>query len=276
MKSNKAFSRRAWLGRTAAAAGLPAIAAAREAAAYKPYGPFKMGIQSYSLRGYTLHEALDRTHELGLRFWESYPAHVPFTTDSAKVSEMQATLKDHHVRLGAHGVVRFTADHDANRKIFEGARALGIPVLSADPDPDSFDSLEKLVEEFGIKVGIHNHGPGHRYDKLIDVSRAVQGRHPRIGACVDTGHFLRSKEDPVRVIEDLGPRVVGCHLKDVKDAVHFTILGRGDLNTVGVLKALKALKFKEVLALEYEENPKDPIADIRECLKTVQEAVKQI
>ena len=28
-----------------------------------------------------------------------------------------------------------------------------------------------------------------------------EDRHPKIGACVDTGHYLRSDEDPVEVIE---------------------------------------------------------------------------
>src|SRR5262249_9617412 len=48
-----------------------------------PYSPFKMGIQSYSLRGYnengrpSLGKALAVTKELGLHFWEAFPAHVP-------------------------------------------------------------------------------------------------------------------------------------------------------------------------------------------------------
>jgi len=271
------LNRRALL-RTAGAglASLPIAMSAREALAYKPYGPFKMGIQSYSLRHFPLERALELTNKLGLRFWESYNAHIPLTTDPSKVAATQALLKQHKVKLGAYGVVRFTKDKAASRPIFEGAKALGIAVISADPDPDSFDSLDELVQEFGIAIGIHNHGPGHRYDKLIDVTRAVQGRHPLIGACVDTGHFLRSKVDPVEVIVDLGPRVFGCHLKDVKDATHFTVLGKGDLNLVGVLKELKKLKFKQVLALEYEENPADPIADIEACLLATREAVTKI
>src|SRR5262245_38698716 len=51
----------------------------------KPYGPFKMGLQSYSLRGLTSggksdrKKALAATKELGLHYWESYIAHVPLT-----------------------------------------------------------------------------------------------------------------------------------------------------------------------------------------------------
>ena len=37
-----------------------------------------------------------------------------------------------------------------------------------------------------------------------------------IGACVDTGHYIRSDEDPVEAIERFGKRTFGVHLKDVK------------------------------------------------------------
>ena len=137
-----------------------------------------------------------------------------------------------------YGVVRFTKDHDANRKLFEFAKAMGLGYLSADPDPDSFDSLDKLVEEYGVAIGIHNHGPGHRWAKIDTIAAAIKDHHPKIGCCIDTGHFLRSREDPVRAVEVFGKRIYGVHLKDVKDAKTFTILGEGDLRTADLLKAL--------------------------------------
>lgn len=246
------------------------------AAAEKPYGPFRLGIQSYSLRGYGLDDALKHSQELGIHYWESYMAHIPLTTDAAEIATLKAKLKASGVKLMGHGVHAFGKDEAANRRIFEAAKAMGITTLSADPAPESFDQLDKLVEEFKINVAIHNHGPESRWNKISSVVDAVKGRHKRIGACVDTGHFLRSSENPVDAIKQLGERVYGCHLKDVKGANHFTILGQGDLDVVGVLRELKKLKFKEVLALEYEENPQNPISDIRQCLEAVKTAVAKI
>lgn len=247
-----------------------------EAQDRNPYRPFRMGLQSYSLRGYKLDQALEHSKKLGVRNWEAYSAHIPLTSDPAQVAELLAKLKASDVRLMAHGVSRFTKDEAANRKIFEAAKALGVRTLSADPDPDSFDVLEKLVAEFEINIGIHNHGPGHRYDKLQQVVDAVKGRHARIGACADLGHFLRSSENPVKVIETLGARVHGVHLKDVKDAKTFTILGQGDMDLPGVLRALRTLRYREVLALEYEEHPDNPLADIEQCLTAVRSALQKI
>jgi sugar phosphate isomerase/epimerase len=85
----------------------------------------------------------------------------------------------------------------------------------------------------------------------------------------------------VRVIRSLGDRLYGIHLKDFaeqKDKTNGVILGRGHLDVVGVFRALKAVNFPidGALSLEYEENAKDPIADIRECLAIAEDAARQV
>ncbi len=236
-----------------------------------PYGPFKMGLQSYSLRYFKRDEALAKTKELGLHYWESYSAHTPI--DVAKADESRAAAKAAGVEVIGFGVSRFTKDHEANRKVFAFGKAMGVGYLSADPDPDSFDSLDKLVEETGIAIGIHPHGPGHRWDKLAKIWAAVKDHHPLVGLCNDTGHLLRSKEDPVEAVAMFGKRTYGVHLKDVKDAKTFTILGAGDLRLADLFKALDAIKYNYCMALEYEENEKDPMADIRACLDAAAKAI---
>ena len=158
---------------------------------------------------------------------------------------------------------------------------MGIKSLSADPksDKETFDLLDKLVAEYDVAIAIHNHGPGHRYNKISDVEKVVKDRHPKIGACVDTGHYLRSDEDPVEAVQRLGKRVFGVHLKDVKTLPNgekqFKIAGEGDLNVTGLLKALKALNYEYCVAIEYEENSKNPLPDIEACLKHVRECAER-
>jgi inosose dehydratase len=265
--------------RLGAAAG--ALALGRDARAARgpesgPYGPFKMGLQSYSLRHFGLDDALAHTKALGLHYWESYEAHLRPDADADKLDAYRKKTAAAGVKVVAFGVVPFTKDQDANRKLFEFARKMGIEYLSCDPTPDSFDGLDKLVEEYGIPVGIHNHGPGHRYDKIDAIARAIKDRSPRIGCCIDTGHFLRSKEDPVRAVEVFDKRIYGVHLKDVKDARTFTVLGEGDLRTAELLKALARRNYAYCLALEYEENPRSPDADIRKCLEAARAAATSL
>ena len=101
-----------------------------------------------------------------------------------------STIKNKLAKAGvvvpAYGVVNFNGNAESNRKIFEFAKTVGITSLSANPTRDSFESLDKLVAEFGIAIAIHNHGPGSRYSTLKHILRAVDGRHQLIGACIDT------------------------------------------------------------------------------------------
>ena len=247
-----------------------------------PYHPFKMGLQSYSLRGYTvnghpdLHKALEVTRELGLHFWESYPAHVSMTSNPQALSFLKREIEASGVTVIGYGVVPLTKDADATRRVFAFAQAMRLEYLSASPSPDCFDLLDRLVEESGVAVGIHNHGPGDRYAKIDTIAAAIKDHHPKIGCCIDTGHFLRSREDPVHAVEAFGQRVYGVHLKDVKDAKTFTILGQGDLRTVDLLKALARNNYRYCLAIEYEEKPENPRDDIQACLAEARKAIAEV
>jgi sugar phosphate isomerase/epimerase len=279
------LSRREILAGACAAAGsiaLSQFSSAREPSSKdgdSPYDPFRMGLQSYSLRGYTkggrpdLQKSLAITRQLGLHFWEAFPAHVPQNLGAESLDSLKREFQDADVKVIGYGVVHLSKAQDANRRIFDFARMIGVEYLSADPDPSAFDAIDRLVEEYGIGVGIHNHGPGHRFAKIESIAKAIKDHHAKIGCCIDTGHFLRSREDPVHAVEVFGDRVYGVHLKDVKDAEKFTILGGGDLQTVDLLKALLARKYRYCLALEYEESPEDPLADIQACLAETKKAI---
>ncbi|MCA9161318.1 MAG: sugar phosphate isomerase/epimerase, partial [Planctomycetales bacterium] len=129
-----------------------------------------------------------------------------------------------------------------------------------------------------IRIAIHNHGPGALYDKISDVTSVVKDRHPNIGACVDTGHFIRSKIDPVEAVRRLGPRVFALHLKDEEKQEKRSrnvVIGSGFLDLVAMFKMLRQIKFPAdgALSLEYEANPKNPIDEMKACLVAAQEAI---
>jgi sugar phosphate isomerase/epimerase len=243
-----------------------------------PYAPFRMGIQSYSLRAFKTEEALKKTQELGLKYWEAYPGHFAVTEDDQMIRLYKQLLKKYDVRLVTYGVVEFHNSEEEARRIFNFARKMGIETLSAYPKPNEFSMLDNLVSEYKINIAIHNHGPGDDlYDMISKGIKAVQGRDDRIGSCNDTGHYLRSNEDPVEAAKQFGKRTFGIHLKDVKDGANgakdFTELGKGNLKTVELLKVLLANNYKGILSLEYEEHPENPMAQIQECLQATRAAI---
>jgi len=240
--------------------------------------PFELGIQLYSLRGYPVAEALKHAKELGFEAVEFYPGMFPIAASAEQIADIKKQVADLGLRISAHGVNGFGKDAAANRKVFEFAKAVGVGILGCDPTPESFASLDELVREFDIRVAIHNHGPKHRYNKVVDVLRAIEGHDERIGACADLGHFIRSGENPVEVIRLLKGRLYGIHLKDfaeMQDKTKGVILGKGHLDVPAVFAALEQVQFPAdgALSLEYEENPKNPLAEIRECLDVARTAL---
>lgn len=279
------LSRRRFLAASAAAAAgatwfdVPRVLGAL--AADDPFGGFPVGVQSYSLRNFNLVEAVRHISGMGVHYAEFYSKHLALDATDAVMKETLKLLADAGIKLSGHGVTGFTKDHEANKKVFEFAKRAGIKNLTADPTPDSFDSLDKLVAEYNIRIAIHNHGPGHRYDKLAQVQKAVEGRHPLVGVCVDTGHVIRTKEDPVKWVRELGPRVFATHVKDdVKQdgGSHNVVIGKGHLDVVGIFQALKDVKFPADgdLALEYESNPNNPVDDMKACLAVAKEAIAKV
>ncbi len=273
------MDRRQFLATLPAVAALPALAPGEEKAP-----AHKIGAQSYTFRHFDREGALDRMKKLGLKYGEFYQKHCPYTTDEKAIRVFLRQCGDFGVTPWSWGVQGFTKNHDDNKKVFEFAKALGLKMLSADPTPDSFDSLDKLCDEYKIAIGIHPHGPAgkglHRWYSAEVILEAVKDHHALIGACLDTGHLIRSaqmgkKLDPAEQIRKMGKRNFGLHLKDHDNKRKVDVVfGKGVLDVASVLKALTEVKFGGLIAIEYEANEKEPTEDVKACLKVVADAAK--
>ncbi len=272
-------TRREFLQASAAAAGLAFVSSrsAKIFAADTPASRFRLGLQSYTLREFPVEVAVKTAKELGFAHVEFTRAHISEKVPTDKVDAVKALMAEQGLRVSSQGVNEFTSNHAANRALFVLAKRFGNRNIAANPMDDSFDSLEKLVAEFDIRIAIHNHGPKSRFDKIADVLKAIKGRDPRIGACADLGHYIRSGEDPVKAIALLNDRLFGVHLKDYdapKGNAKGVIIGKGLLDPVAVYKALAKTNFPAdgAFSLEYEENPKNPIEDVKACIAAARDA----
>jgi len=281
------LSRRRFLALSAAAAAgatwfdAPRVlCAAGLADAKDPWGSFPVGVQSYSLRNFKLPEVIRHLQGMGVHHVEFAGTHLPPTASDEQIAEAQKLLEAASIKISAHGVNGFSKNHEANKKIFDFAKKIGIRTITANPQPDAetFASLDKLVAEYDMRIAIHNHGPGALYDKVESVVNVIKGHDKRIGACVDCGHYISSGEDPVKCALTLSDRVYGVHMKDHAESGKKSgnvVLGKGHLDVVGLFKALRQIKFPAdgALSLEYEANPQNPIDDMKACLDIAKEAI---
>lgn len=248
-------------------------------------GDILLGVQSYTFRKFNLEQALQRIQKLGLKQAEFYHDHIPIASKPEQLEAILKLCKEYEVKPLSFGVEGFSKNHDKNKRLFDLGKALGLKTLSADPDPDAFDSLDKLCEEYKIAIAIHPHGPTgggkiHRWYSADVIMKAVKDHHPLIGSCLDTGHLIRSAQlgynlDPAEEVRKMGARNFGMHLKDHDNARKTDVIfGQGPLNIAEVFKALNDVHFKGMVSIEYEAKPEDPSADVQACLDIIKEKVK--
>jgi sugar phosphate isomerase/epimerase len=284
-----AIDRRNFLSATAAL-GLGALSsglvgAAPDKKADDPFGGFKLGAQSYTFRKFKLEQALKRIQGAGLKYVEFAQNHAPRTDKADAIKALLKMCKDYDITPLAWGVQGFSKDKDDARKSFEFAKALGCKMISADPSPDSFDVLDKLVEEFKIAIGIHPHGPQgkklHRWYSAEVILKAVKDHNKLIGTCLDTGHLIRAaqlgkKLDPAKQIRLMGARNFGIHLKDNDNkADRNVVIGKGAMDVPAVVKALRDVKFKGLISIEYEANEDEPSPDVKACVRVFKDAARK-
>ena len=243
------------------------------------YAGLPMGIQTYTLRSLSFEKALETSAKvLGLKEVEIFPNH-PVRLTPAQVRQK---VESYGLKVSAWGVVPFSRDTDANRKHFELGKALGLRSLSCDPDPDAFDSLDKLVDEYKIPAAIHPHGPGAKWVKIQQIWDAVKDHHKLIGLCNDTGHLIRAQQDPVEACHVFKDRMYGVHFKDFKkvgkdakgnDKYEDCVLGDGELDVEKLVGTLLEMRFRGALSLEYEGG--DPVEASRKCLDRVKRAARK-
>jgi sugar phosphate isomerase/epimerase len=291
------LSRRDLLQAGAAAAGLALVPAGLRAEPTRRTEPagapnrflgFNVGVQSYSFRNFNLEQCLQRTRDLGLHHIELFRGHLAPTSSPEQVRAVKNLCHRYQITPVGFGVEAFTADDAANRRLFEFARALEVRYLSADPTPNSFDSLDRLVREYHIAIAIHPHGPQgnrlHHWYSAEVIRAAVQNHDRLIGTCLDTGHLIRAAQppfnhrlDPAVQVRLMGARNFALHLKDHDNqARRDVVFGRGVLDVPAVLRALREVHFHGYINIEYESNPDNPSPDIRACLEVLREAERRL
>jgi len=251
-------------------------------------GGFAIGCQAWTFNKFTVFEAIEKTEQAGGKVIEFFPGqrlskeepNVKFDHNVSKevLEKVQAKLKQHNITPMAYGVVPLSKNEESCRKVFEFAKALGIRVINTE-SVDAIDTFEKLVKEFDIMVGFHDHPkqPNNPNYKMWDpeyILSVVKDRDVRIGSCADTGHWVRSGLKPVDCIKILKGHIVSSHLKDLHAPLpsgHDVPYGTGVSDVKGILDEYKAQGFAGPISVEYEYKQDNNLDDVKLCIDYVRD-----
>ncbi|MFH1741174.1 MAG: sugar phosphate isomerase/epimerase [bacterium] len=263
-------------------------------------GGIALGPQTYTFHRFTFFEAIDKAKELGCSVIEGSTCQklspdqpdVTFNHQAPPTvwAKTRIKLERTGVRMVAYGVVEPNNNEETNRKMFDFAKLMGVSIITTEPEEveqGSFDLIEKLANEYNIKIAVHNHPkqpdkPDYKYWDPNYVLECVKGRDPRIGACADTGHWARSGVNPIDALKILEGRILICHLKDlnkfgVHDGTeHDVPWGTGVCDMKGILDELHRQHFSGMVSMEYEHNWMNSMPDLMKCVAFVREHGKDV
>jgi len=231
--------------------------------------PFNLGLASYSLRKFNLDQTLAMTKRVGLKYIAFKSFHLPLESTQAEIQAVVTKVKEAGLELYGGGVIYMKNEAEVNQA-FDYAKAAGMKTIIGAPQHELLPLVNKKVQEYDIKLAIHNHGPGDKiYPTPASVYEKIKDLDKRIGLCDDIGHTQRSGVNPSESATEFADRLLDVHIKDVSQASAKgggVEVGRGVIDISGYLKTLIKIGYKGVLAFEYEKDADDPLPGLAESV----------
>ena len=256
------ISRRSLLGASAAGSVLTFSGLDLGAAPSGEEGGFKLGVASYSLRKFPRAEAIKMIQRLGLKYVNIKSYHLPLESTPDQIREARKQFEDAGLHIVGGGNIDFHKDDEADiRHKFEYARLAGMPLMVCAPTKITLPKLQKFVEEYNIKIAVHNHGPKDTFPAPQDVLKILQDMDPRCGVCVDVGHTAEAGVKPLDAMRASGSRMLDMHIKDMRvfgDVNSLCDVGDGVLPIADIFRELHKMGYTASVNLEYEINENDP------------------
>lgn len=268
---------------TLAAAALAVPASAEPIPESARIGGFAIGLQCWTFNRFSVMESIEKTAQAGGKVIEFFPGqalskeHPDIKFDHNASDQIIAQVKEKLTKCGVraanYGVVPVPADEAGARKLLAFARELGLYAITTE-SVEALPTLNKLVAEYDIRVGIHNHprqanNPNYKVWDPAYVLSMVKDLDPRIGAAADTGHWLRSGLNPVACLKTLKRRVVSVHLKDLNKQgpeAEDVPYGTGVAKIPAILDELKRQRFQGNIAIEYESLWENNVPAVAQCV----------
>ncbi len=240
---------------------------------------FAISVQCWSFNRFTLFEAIKKAAAAGAGGVEVFPGQklggdhgdLKFGPDlpDDKIQAVLDHLKANNLVACNFGVTGISKNEDEARKVFELAKKMSLYGVTTE-SIEAIDTLEKLAEEYDIKVCFHNHPKKPMY-KMWDpdfVFNAVKDRHENVGFCADIGHWATSGLDPLEVIKKIAPRVHAFHMKDresIEKWSHDRPFGTGIIDNVAILDEVRKHGFAGNVSIEYEHNWETNLPEVAQC-----------
>lgn len=236
-----------------------------------------LGLASYTLRTLKLEDVIKITKRLGIIHLALKSMHMPLEAGADEIKTMAEQIRAAGIKLYGAGVIYMKTQPEVENA-FAYASTAGLDTIIGVPNHEFLPLVNDLVKKHNIRLAIHNHGPGDDlYHSPNDVWAKIKDLDKRIGLCIDVGHVVRIKEDPIPMIAKYKDRLYDMHMKDVNKAEEDGTpveIGRGVIDITGIIKALKKINYSNRVAIEFEKDGDDPVPGLAESVGYLRGIIK--
>ena len=190
---------------------------------------WRIGLTAWGLHEFTLFETLEKTRELGLNYvgglsFQKVSKDIPKNFDAnltdEELTKIRLKMDDLGLRMPTCFYAAIPGDEAGCRKVFEFGRKMGIEDVHfrasrRNRSTRSNASVTSTTSNWASTTTAPSRprSTGSRKES----SKSVKAGANEIGACPDTGYWLRSGIDPVEGIRKLGDRLITIQPHDLNE-----------------------------------------------------------
>lgn len=286
MQRSMTLATRLALALALVALAVPAVAQDLDESGADSLG-WKLSIQAWTNNQATLFETFELAQRIGIHYVEAFPGQRlspdfeggmgPEMTPE-QIEAFKAKCEECGVKVLNFGVTGVPGDDEGAEAFFDWAKEIGLETIVCEPGEDQIRNLDIHAAEYEMKIAIHNHPQPSHYWNPETVLNAIEAVSRRVGACADTGHWVRSGLDPIECLQQLRGRIVSLHFKDLNartgEGLHDVVWGTGESDAAGQLAELANQEFEGVISMEYEHQWDEDA--LRQCVVFFHETANAI
>jgi type 1 glutamine amidotransferase/sugar phosphate isomerase/epimerase len=260
---------------TGASLGTIRVGAADE----KIWFGWHVGVPAADFKQLTFAEAVVKSDLLGVtgveassgqRIAPEIPKNLDYHLQTGERAAVVRRLREYNQQILAYRAGSLGPDENSERKVFEFAKSINVPLIIADAQPAALPELDKLADEFGINVALD----GARDPKAAEA--ALQGRGSHMGIAADLGAWMQEGIKPADGLAMVKDRLMAVEIHD-RSALgargHDVTLGSGAGDLPDFFLAAYRAEVKPLFLAVDGTGAADAYADLQKSLNGFERAM---
>lgn len=228
------------------------------------YQGWQLAVHARSYESIPFERMIDVAGSVGVNWIVGYPGQgigadfvdtrMNYTLDSDARAAIKDILAEAGLYLAGYDLSDQQVPKDHWQQVFEFCSDMGVEIVIVNVAPDQMDIVERLSQQFKVKVAL-----AYTPDmQLQDVLELCSGRSSNIGIHVDVGQLIKQGENPVGIIAEIQSRLLSVGMSDLDrvgdEGAGYVAWGQGQAGVQEILHKLHEQSFAGLISIAHRYN----------------------